>query len=572
MRLPRLVACVPLALALVATSVSPALASGCSTARAQTGRNPSFAQVSAAIDAAAQRRQVPPSLLKAIAWKESGWQQFWSDGRAKVSGDCGVGIMQITGGSWDYARLGRDYAYNIDAGAQALAAKMSQSSANVPAGLGADDKRVLENWYRGTYRYNGSGARAEGYVDSVFRYIAAPPESIRPYSPPIPVSNPKNVISGYRPTSGHGYVAHLDGRWSSTIGSATGRVTRADLLPMFAATTAGRTLEGGQRATTSYVVRNLGWSAWTPASVSVMTWPAGRESALADGTWTSATTPTALRATVPSGGVARVSFPVQAASVSSSRSVQESFTLAVGGRPLPSAVATSTWQLHPLGRPTAAITASPIYTLEDGGEPAATVQLAASDPSPGAGLDRVEISSRAVCQGCAWTEPVRLAPSTFAARVALRGAGGHDLRVRAVDRAGNYGEWSAAKRVVVPRDNVNSDVAFDANWASSSVAGSWMGSVHTTRRPGATVETTADGTRFAVIGATGPDVAELEVWMDGVLTAVVAPRSDTTQQRQVLWEGNASPGRHTLRVRVAGSALTDPTTAPVATVDALAAG
>jgi hypothetical protein len=275
---------------------------------------------------------------------------------------------------------------------------------------------------------------------------------------------------------------------------------------------------------------------------------------------------------VPSGGVARVSFPVRAAIASDSRSVQESFTLAVGGRPLPSAVATSTWQLHPFGRPTAAITAAPIYTLEDGGEPAATVQLSAADPSPGAGLERVEISSRAVCAGCAWTEPVRLAPSSFTARVALRGAGGHDLRVRSVDRAGNFGEWSPAKRVVVPRDDVASEVTFDGAWESASVAGSWMGSVHRSRRPGAMVETTADGSRFAVIGATGPDAAELEVWLDGVLSALVAPRSDATQHRQVLWEGNAPAGRHTLRVRVAGSPLADPTTGPTATVDALAIG
>ncbi|HVF19682.1 MAG TPA: transglycosylase SLT domain-containing protein [Mycobacteriales bacterium] len=572
MRLPRLFALVLLVLGLVATSVSTAHASGCGIARAQSGRNPSFAQVSAAIDTAAQRRQVPPPLLKAIAWKESGWGQFWSDGRAKVSGDCGVGIMQLTGGSWDFTRLGRDYVYNIDAGAQALAAKMRQSSANVPPALGRDEPRALENWYRATYRYNGAGSRAEGYVDAVFRYIAAPPESIRPYSPPIRVSNPKSVIPGYRPTSGQGYVARLDGRWVSTAGSATGAVTRADLLPMFASLTPGRTLEGGQRSTVTYAVRNLGWSAWDPSQVTVMTWPAGRESALTDGTWRSPTTPAALARTVPSGAVARLSFPVRAALVPTSRSIGESFALAHAGQPISAVRASSSWTVHPAGRPTAAITAAPTYALEDGAEPGATVGLAASDPSPGAGLARVEISSRLDCDTCAWTAPVHVAPTTAAARVPLRSAGAHDVRVRAVDNAGNYGEWSAAQRVVVPRDDNVAEISYDDGWESVGTAGAWLGGVHTTNRVGASLETSVEGSRLAVVGPTGPNLAELEIWLDGVLAAVVTPRSDTLEQRRVIWETTAAPGRHHLRVRVGGSPLGDPATAPPAVIDAVAAG
>jgi len=577
MRLPRVLACLPLAVALVVTTVAttagPAAAGGCGLARAQSGRNPSYAQVSAAIDAAAQRRRVPPPLLKAIAWKESGWGQFWSDGRAKVSGDCGVGIMQITGGRWDYARLGRDYLYNVDAGAQALAAKMAQSSANVPPSLGSDERRVLENWYRATYRYNGSGPRAEAYVDSVFRYIVTPPDGIRPYSPPVPVNSPKNAIPGYRPTSSYAYVAHLDGRWLSTGGTTRARTTRADLLALHASVTPGRTLEGGQRATVTYAVRNLGWSAWEPSEVSVVTAPGGRQSALVDATWTSASAPTALRATVPTGAVARVSFPVRAALVSASQTVQESFSLAYAGRPLAGVAASSTWTIHQAARPTAEITMAPVFTLEDPASSAATLQLASSDPLPGAGLDWVEISTRVNCDGCAWTTPLRVPPTQHTARLLLNGAGGHDVRVRAVDRAGNYGEWSAARRTVVPRDDSTPDVGFDAGWDAVATPGAWLGGTHTTRRAGAWAETTAEGSRFAIIGATGPDLAELEIWLDGVLTANVAPRSDALIQRQVIWEGTTSPGRHHIRVRVAGTPLLfENPDAPLAVIDAIAAG
>lgn len=557
MRLPQVLACVSLALGLVTTTAGPAAASasGCALARAQSGSNPSYAQVSAAIDAAAHRRRVPPPLLKAIAWKESGWGQFWPDGRAKVSADCGVGIMQITGGAWDYRRLATDYAYNVDAGAQALAAKMAQSSANVPPALGADERRVIENWYRATYRYNGSGYRAEGYADAVFALVVTPPDGIRRYAPPVGVTNPKNVVRGYRPTSAHGYVARLDGRWVSTIGTFTGPVTRGDLLPMFPFMSPGGVLEGGQRASTTYAVRNLGWALWDPTQVGVATFPAGRASALADSTWRSSTVAAALARPVYPGAVARVAFAVRAAAVGGSRTVEERFALSYGGRPLATGAAGSTWTLHPVGVPTADITSAPVYALEDGGTPAATVQFQAGDPAPGAGLNRVELSSRLACDLCAWTTPTVTGPGAVTGRVQLSGAGAHEVRARAIDNAGNYGPWSAPRRVLVPRDDATSDVVFDGSWAPVSAAESWLGTVHSTSTPGAAVETVADASQLAVVGATGPNLADLEIWVDGALVAVVAPRSDVFTHRRVLWEAPVPLGRHRLMVRVAGSAL-----------------
>jgi len=579
MRLRTVVLSALLAIGLTGTVVTPALASGCSIARAQSGRNPSFAQVSAAIDAAGHRRQVPPPLLKAIAWKESGWGQFRSDGRAKVSGDCGIGIMQLTGGNWDFRRLGADYVYNIDAGAQALAAKMSASSANVPAALGSDERRVMENWYRATYRYNGAGYRAEGYADTVFSLVVTPPSSIRPYSPAVPLNSPKAVFPGYRPTSAHSYVARLDGRWVTTAGTFTGRMTRADLLPMYPVSSAGRTLEGGQRSSASYAVRNLGYSAWDPGQVTVATWPAGRPSALADQTWRSAANAIPLPELVRPGSVARVYFPVTASVGDSSRSVTESFTLAHSGAPLSTGVATSTWSLHPAAAPTADITAAPTYATEGGADSAATLQLAAADPTPGSGLNRVEISSRAACAECMWTVPVRASRDATSARVPLTGAGAHEVRVRAVDNAGHFSEWSAPRPVVVPRDDAAPELVYGEGWQVQAVDGTWLGSVHSSSQPGATVSTSAEATRFAVVGTTTPDAADLEIWLDGVLVSTISPRSDAVVHRQVLWSGEAAPQlSHTLTVRLAGTppgdaALASPREgeSPRALIDAIAA-
>jgi hypothetical protein len=271
--------------------------------------------------------------------------------------------------------------------------------------------------------------------------------------------------------------------------------------------------------------------------------------------------------------VARISFPVRAAAVGSSRTVAERFALSYGGRPLASGTAGSTWTLHPVGAPTADITSAPVYALEDGSSPAATVQVRAGDPSPGAGLNRVEITSRLACDLCAWSTPTSSAPGVTTARVLLGGAGAHEVRVRAVDNAGHYGEWSPPRRVIVPRDDATSDVVFDGAWGGVNAADSWLGTVHSTSTPGASVETVAEASQLAVVGATGPDLAELEVWVDGVLVAVVAPRSEVLTQRRVLWEAPVAPGRHRLMVRVAGSALSAATSSSYreAHIDALVA-
>jgi hypothetical protein len=95
-----------------------------------TGTNLTFAQTAAALANAAAVHHVPPQALKAIAYAEGWdyqtggrWRQYHSDGTLIMSFDCGIGVMQLTGTTaqqFDLPRLGRDPAYNIDAGATVL--------------------------------------------------------------------------------------------------------------------------------------------------------------------------------------------------------------------------------------------------------------------------------------------------------------------------------------------------------------------------------------------------------------------------------------------------------------------
>jgi hypothetical protein len=117
---------------------------------------------------------VPPVLLKAIAYIESGWAQasydplvqYGQTGPALVSADCGYGLMQVTSGmqnvsgipSVDQAMIGGHYAYNIARGAQILAGKWNEGPEYRPV-VGSRDPHVIENWYYALWAYNGFAYR-----------------------------------------------------------------------------------------------------------------------------------------------------------------------------------------------------------------------------------------------------------------------------------------------------------------------------------------------------------------------------------------------------------------------------
>lgn len=536
-------------LVLTGLAVLPASAScGVSGAR---GTDPGHAAVGAEIDRAAARRQVPPYLLKAIAWRESGWRQFRPDGRVVLSGDCAIGVMQVLPRGWDASRLANDYRYNVDAGAQVLAAKMAASSANVPSSLGADDRRVAENWYRATYRYNGSGSGATYYADAVFASVVSPAAEVAPWAPAVAIANPRSVVSGYTPTSGNGYVAHLDGTWTSTLGTFHHAVVRGDWLAGVARASAGRTLEGDQTATASFTARNLGWATWTASHVSLSTAPVGRASRLRHPSWVSATRPVAVAATTPTGADGRFVFPVKAARFTTQTQVSEAFVPVLDGANPLRASASGTWTLNPARSPSARITSAPAYVTDASTTSSARLGLAFSDPSPGAGVGYVQVVQRAP-GSTAWSAPVRVTTTT--ATVSLRGPGAHLVKVRSVDRAGHASAWTAPATIVVPRDNTDSALSFSGEWTAYGASGSWLGSL-ATAPPGATLTTTVNGASYALIGTRGPGLGTLSVYLDDVLVTTVDPYADTTAQRQVLWQDALTPGDHTLRVVAGGQGL-----------------
>ena len=110
----------------------------------------------------------PPTLLKAIAWVESGWQMAASTvnygeiGPPLLSHSCAYGIMQIVTGmentgsapDLDQASIGSHYGFNIARGARVLAQKWNLAPEYRPL-AGSRNPALIEDWYYAIWSYHG---------------------------------------------------------------------------------------------------------------------------------------------------------------------------------------------------------------------------------------------------------------------------------------------------------------------------------------------------------------------------------------------------------------------------------
>ncbi|MFA6808652.1 MAG: cell wall-binding repeat-containing protein [Eubacteriales bacterium] len=120
--------------------------------------NPTIEETAKKIEKIAIEKKIPPEILKAIAYHESGWRQFDNYGNPVIGAGKYIGIMQI--GSYSSAdtytvnKLKYDIDFNIAYGADMLNAKWDM----VPK-IGDGDKSKLENWYFAIWAYNSWSTR-----------------------------------------------------------------------------------------------------------------------------------------------------------------------------------------------------------------------------------------------------------------------------------------------------------------------------------------------------------------------------------------------------------------------------
>ena len=135
----------------------------------------------------AREYDIPPEIMIAIAYKESGFKQF-ENGKVfeSTNGDGGYGIMQITDKDYVTEEVKNSTRANIEAGAKILNEKWEAvESGRAPSiqtkGSEPNNRDIIEHWYFAIMAYNGlvefnlpkgeEEAEERGYQEHVFQYI-----------------------------------------------------------------------------------------------------------------------------------------------------------------------------------------------------------------------------------------------------------------------------------------------------------------------------------------------------------------------------------------------------------------
>ncbi|GLB58998.1 hypothetical protein NCCP133_11310 [Cytobacillus sp. NCCP-133] len=135
------------------------------------------------ITAAAKKYDIPAEILKAIAYNESGMNQFEKDGTALITDDGGMGMMQVTLSDEEMQQKGiskekliTDTAYNVEIGARILKEKWNWTF--IPR-INEHNSKKIEHWYFAIMAYNGLSMRNDPnneqgkvpYQEKIFKMI-----------------------------------------------------------------------------------------------------------------------------------------------------------------------------------------------------------------------------------------------------------------------------------------------------------------------------------------------------------------------------------------------------------------
>ncbi|MED3983566.1 Ig-like domain-containing protein [Peribacillus simplex] len=159
-----LLTCLLLGLDYEETSAASEWSSKCSGVIKQNV-NPDFQHINCLLTNAALDAEIPPEVVKAVAWRESYWVQFIAPGKPNISSDDGIGIMQVTDIPEKYGKeeklkyvekLSYDITFNIEEGVKILNEKYDYLDNNTLPKIQGAGRQEIENWYFPIMAYNGT--------------------------------------------------------------------------------------------------------------------------------------------------------------------------------------------------------------------------------------------------------------------------------------------------------------------------------------------------------------------------------------------------------------------------------
>jgi len=181
-----------------------------------------------------------------------------------------------------------------------------------------------------------------------------------------------------------------------------------------------------------------------------------------------------------------------------------------------------------------------------------TLTWSAGDPG-GAGVLSYDL--RRSVDGAAFA-PLLSGVSTTSMFLALTPGHAYRFEVRARDRAGNLGAWTAGStiRAYLPQQTY-AGLSWKGTWKSATVAQCSGGSVRYATAAGASAAYSFTGRSIAWVTTLGPDRGAARVYVDGILVTTIDLHATTLAYRRVAFaKAWSTTGAHSLRIVVVGTA------------------
>ncbi len=202
------------------------------------------------------------------------------------------------------------------------------------------------------------------------------------------------------------------------------------------------------------------------------------------------------------------------------------------------------------GTPVSRLTAQTTLTAK--AVPLTVTWPAAADR--GTGVASYEVQ-RSADGGSSWSDVTVDAPGKPKAIVYATPGEVMRVRVRAIDKAGNPGDWSQGLRFrVIAYQDASGKIAFKGTWKSTKSAPNFGGTVKYTLKKGGTATFAFTGSQAAWVSLKGPDRGQAQVLLDGKAAATVDNRASKTVVRRVVYvKLFTGTGRHEIVVKSLGT-------------------
>lgn len=189
-------------------------------------------------------------------------------------------------------------------------------------------------------------------------------------------------------------------------------------------------------------------------------------------------------------------------------------------------------------------------TLTTAGAIPVTISWSASDLGTGIASQGLQVRRGSG----SWTS-VPVTPTARSATTIMEPGATYSVRVRAVDLAGNVGQWTTKTLDTRLRQESAAAWSWSGPWKRAEKSSASGGATRFTSTAGATATMRTSASAFALVAPRSSSKGNIRIYVDGVFVATVKLDSSPTGPRRIVWATRwANEGVHRVTIRVSGTA------------------